>query len=123
MNVKAVIPAAGFGTRFLPCTKAIPKEMLPILDKPSIQYIIEEGILSGIKDFVVITSKNKSEIEDHFDLYPELEKTLLERKKEALLESIQKIIKTANFLYIRQKEQLGLGHAIWSARKAFSKDI
>jgi len=122
MNVKGIIPAAGFGTRFLPCTKAVPKEMLPIVDKPSLQYVIEEGISSGIKDFVVITSKNKLGIEDHFDLYQELEQTLLLRKKESLLDSINKIIKTTNFLYIRQKEQLGLGHAIWTARKAFGKE-
>ena len=121
-NIKAVIPAAGFGTRFLPSTKAIPKEMLPLLDKPSIQYIIEEGINSGLKDFVIITSKNKPGIENHFDHHPELENTLLLQKKEQLLSDLSKIIKTANFLYIRQKEQLGLGHAIWEARKAFHKE-
>jgi UTP--glucose-1-phosphate uridylyltransferase len=122
MKIKGIIPAAGFGTRFLPSTKAIPKEMLPILDKPSIQYVVEEGINSAIKDFVVVTSKNKASIEDHFDLYQELETILLLRKKEDLLTSINKILKTANFLYIRQTEQLGLGHAIWTARKAFSKE-
>ncbi|MCK4650554.1 UTP--glucose-1-phosphate uridylyltransferase GalU [Candidatus Babeliales bacterium] len=121
-NVKAIIPAAGFGTRFLPSTKTIPKELLPIIDKPSIHYIIEEGINSGIKDFVIITSKNKKNIEDYFDFYPELEDMLKTHKKEHLLSNISKIIKTANFLYIRQKEQLGLGHAIWTARKAFSKE-
>ncbi len=121
MKIKAVIPAAGFGTRFLPSTKVVPKEMLPIIDKPSIQYVVEEGIASGIQDFVVITSKNKTAIEDHFDYYKDLENTLVERNKEHLLSPLFKIIKDANFLYIRQKEQLGLGHAIWEARKAFSE--
>ncbi len=121
-SVKALIPAAGFGTRFLPATKSVPKEMLPIIDKPSIQYIIEEGVKSGIKDFVIVTEKNKKCIEDHFDFYPELEKNLQENKKDQLLEDVSKIIKTANFLYVRQKERLGLGHAVWSARHAFHKE-
>ena len=122
MKFKAIIPAAGFGTRFLPSTKAVPKEMLPIIDKPAIQYIVEEGLASGIKDFVVVTSKNKTEIEDHFDYYHELENTLAIRKKEDLLAQVSKIIKEVNFLYIRQKEQLGLGHAIWTAKSSFAKE-
>ncbi|MCF7799481.1 UTP--glucose-1-phosphate uridylyltransferase GalU [Candidatus Babeliales bacterium] len=117
--IKALIPAAGFGTRFLPATKAIPKEMLPIIDKPAIQYIIEEGIKSGIKDFVIVNGKNKKSIEDHFDTYLELEQKLKEGKKDKLLDDVFKIIESANFLYVRQKEQLGLGHAVWSARHAF----
>ena len=121
-EIKAIIPAAGFGTRFLPASKAVPKELLPILDKPSIQYIVEEGLASGIKDFVIVTGKNKKAIEDHFDLYPELEQALTANKKDHLLDSVSKIIKTANFLYVKQIEQLGLGHAIWSARKAFSDE-
>ena len=121
-GIKAIIPAAGFGTRFLPATKAVPKEMLPILNKPAIQYIIEEGINSGIKDFVLVTSRNKKALEDYFDLYPELEKLLQTKKKEDLLKSISSIIETANFLYIKQMEQLGLGHAIWAARKAFGNE-
>jgi UTP--glucose-1-phosphate uridylyltransferase len=121
-GIKAIIPAAGFGTRFLPATKAVPKEMLPILDKPAIQYIIEEGINSGIKDFVLVTSRNKKALEDYFDLYPELENLLQSKKKENLLKSISNIIETANFMYVKQMEQLGLGHAIWAARKAFSNE-
>ncbi|MFA5075351.1 MAG: UTP--glucose-1-phosphate uridylyltransferase GalU [Candidatus Babeliales bacterium] len=121
-EVKALIPAAGFGTRFLPATKAVPKEMLPIIDKPAIQYIVEEGLKSGIKDFVIVTGKNKKSIEDHFDPYLELEQKLKESKKDKLLEDVSKIIETANFLYVRQKEQLGLGHAVWSARHAFNKE-
>ena len=122
IEIKAIIPAAGHGTRFLPATKAFPKELLPVLDKPAIQYIVEEGINSGIKDFVIVTSKNKKNLEDHFDSFPELENLLLAKKKEFLLSDIQKIIKTANFLYTRQREQLGLGHAVWCARHAFSKE-
>ena len=121
-NIKAIIPAAGFGTRFLPATKAVPKELLPILDKPAIQYVIEEGLNSGIKDFVIVTAKNKKTIADHFDSYLELETTLKNNNKENLLSEITKIINTANFLYVRQIEQLGLGHAIWTARKAFHKE-
>ncbi len=122
IQVRAVIPAAGFGTRFLPATKAIPKELLPIIDKPAIQYSIEEGINSGIKDFVIVIGKNKTSIEDHFDSYLELETLLRTKKKEDLLSDITKIIKNANFMYVRQREQLGLGHAIWTARKAFHKE-
>ena len=105
-SIKAIIPAAGFGTRFLPATKAVPKEMLPILDKPAIQYIVEEGLNSGIKDFVIVTSRNKKPLEDYFDLYPELIELLQKRKKENLIKSVSSIIKTANFLYIKQMEHL-----------------
>lgn len=119
-EIKALIPAAGFGTRFLPASKSVPKEMLPIVDKPAIQYIVEEGAKSGIKNFVIVTGKNKKSIEDHFDSYLELETNLLINKKENLLDNLSKIIKTVNFLYVKQHEQLGLGHAVWTARHAFS---
>ena len=122
MNIKAIIPAGGLGTRFLPATKTTPKEMLPILDKPAIQYIVEEGIKSGLKTFIVVTGKNKSVIEDHFDTFPELEHFLKLRKKEELLEGISKIVAAANFIYVRQKEAMGLGHAVWTARHIVGKD-
>ena len=114
---KAVIPAAGLGTRFLPATKACPKEMLPIVDKPTIQYIIEEALASGIKDILIISSHNKQAIEDHFDRNPELELNLKEHGKTELLEQITAIA-DVNIHYIRQKEPKGLGHAILCA-KAF----
>ncbi|MBY0352917.1 UTP--glucose-1-phosphate uridylyltransferase GalU [Candidatus Babeliales bacterium] len=113
---KAIIPAGGLGTRFLPATKTSPKEMLPILDKPAIQYIAEEGIRSGIKNFVVVTGKNKNVIEDHFDTNPELESFLSARDKGHLLDEINKVVNAADFIYVRQKEPLGLGHAVWTAR-------
>ncbi|WP_338752821.1 UTP--glucose-1-phosphate uridylyltransferase GalU [Bacillus sp. FJAT-52991] len=113
---KAVIPAAGLGTRFLPATKAMPKEMLPIVDKPTIQYIIEEAVESGIEDIIIVTGKGKRAIEDHFDHHFELEQTLLEREKFELLEGVRKVSEMANIHYIRQKEPRGLGHAIWCAR-------
>lgn len=113
---KAIIPAAGLGTRFLPATKAMPKEMLPIVDKPTIQYIVEEAIASGIEDIIIVTGKGKRAIEDHFDHAFELEETLLKKGKTDMLDSV---LKTSNveIHYIRQKQPLGLGHAIWSARK------
>ncbi|GGG18928.1 UTP--glucose-1-phosphate uridylyltransferase GalU [Paenibacillus aceti] len=114
---KAIIPAAGLGTRFLPATKAMPKEMLPIVDKPTIQYIIEEAVESGIEDIIIVTGKAKRSIEDHFDNSFELEQTLLEKGKLELLEQVQLSSKLADIHYIRQKEPKGLGHAIWSARK------
>ena len=117
---KAVIPAAGLGTRFLPATKACPKEMLPIVDKPTIQYIIEEALASGIKDILVISGHNKRAIEDHFDRSPELELNLKEHGKTELLEQVQAIA-DINIHYIRQKEPKGLGHAILCA-KAFVGD-
>lgn len=114
---KAIIPAAGYGTRFLPATKAMPKEMLPIVDKPTIQYIVEEAIESGIEDIIIVTGKNKRAIEDHFDTSLELEQNLLEKNKKKLLELVQRVSNMADVHYIRQKEPLGLGHAIWCARK------
>lgn len=114
---KAIIPAAGLGTRFLPATKAMPKEMLPIVDKPTIQYIIEEAIESGIEDIIIVTGKGKRAIEDHFDSAPELEMNLLEKGKSDLLEKVQYSSNLANIHYIRQKEPKGLGHAVWCARK------
>ena len=122
MKIKAIIPAAGFGTRFLPTTKSVPKEMLPIVDKPAIQYIVEEGINSGIKDFVIVTSKNKKAIEDHFDSFSDLENTLKNTQKESILHDVNQIIEKSNFLFVRQREQLGLGHAIWTARSAFNDE-
>lgn len=114
---KAIIPAAGLGTRFLPATKAMPKEMLPIVDKPTIQYIVEEAIESGIEDIIIVTGKGKRAIEDHFDHSFELEQNLLEKGKIELLEAVQKSSKMADIHYIRQKEPKGLGHAVWCARK------
>lgn len=114
---KAIIPAAGLGTRFLPATKAMPKEMLPIVDKPTIQYIIEEAVESGIEDIIIVTGKGKRAIEDHFDHSFELEQNLLEKGKLELLDEVQKTSKLVDIHYIRQKEPLGLGHAIWCARK------
>ena len=113
---KAVIPAAGFGTRFLPATKAQPKEMLPIVDKPTIQYIIEEAIESGIEDIIIVTGRNKRAIEDHFDYSIELEMELKDKGKFELLEQVQKISNMVNIHYIRQKKPLGLGHAVNCAR-------
>jgi UTP--glucose-1-phosphate uridylyltransferase len=114
---KAIIPAAGLGTRFLPATKAMPKEMLPIVDKPTIQYIVEEAVDSGIEDIIIVTGKGKRAIEDHFDNYFELEHNLLEKDKLALLEEVRRSSEMANIHYIRQREPRGLGHAIWCARK------
>lgn len=122
MVTKAIIPAGGLGTRFLPATKTTPKEMFPILDKPAIQYIVEEGIKSGIKNYIIVTSKNKSVIEDHFDSYPELENYLDSRKKKDLIDGLTKIINSTNFIYVRQKEPLGLGHAIWSSKHVVGKE-
>ncbi|OEK52594.1 UTP--glucose-1-phosphate uridylyltransferase GalU [Staphylococcus equorum] len=114
---KAVIPAAGLGTRFLPATKAMPKEMLPILDKPTIQYIVEEAVAAGIEDIIIVTGKHKRAIEDHFDNQKELELILEEKGKHDLLDEVQHASNLANMFYVRQKEQKGLGHAIWSARQ------
>jgi UTP-glucose-1-phosphate uridylyltransferase len=112
---KAIIPAAGLGTRFLPATKAMPKEMLPIVDKPTIQYIVEEAIASGIEDIIIVTGKGKRAIEDHFDSAFELEHNLLEKGKLGLLEEVRKT-SNVEIHYIRQKEARGLGHAVWCAR-------
>lgn len=113
---KAVIPAAGFGTRFLPATKSQPKEMLPLINKPAIQYIVEEAIASGIEHILIITGRNKRSIEDHFDHSVELENILKDRGKWAQYKEVLEIAEMADIHFIRQKEQLGLGHAIHCAR-------
>jgi UTP--glucose-1-phosphate uridylyltransferase len=114
---KAIIPAAGLGTRFLPATKAMPKEMLPIVDKPTIQYIVEEAIESGIEDIIIVTGKGKRAIEDHFDHAFELEQNLFEKGKLDLLAKVERSSKLADIHYIRQKEPKGLGHAVNCAKK------
>lgn len=113
---KAIIPAAGLGTRFLPATKAQPKEMLPIVDKPTIQFIVEEAVESGIEDIIIVTGRSKRSIEDHFDKSIELELELQKKGKEDLLELTRNVSDLANIHYIRQKEPKGLGHAILTAR-------
>jgi UTP--glucose-1-phosphate uridylyltransferase len=113
---KAIIPAAGLGTRFLPATKAQPKEMLPIVDKPTIQYIVEEAISSGIEDIIIISGRSKRAIEDHFDKSYELEHELEDKGKNDLLKTVQDISNLADIHYIRQKEAKGLGHAIHCAK-------
>ena len=113
---KAIIPAAGLGTRFLPATKAQPKEMLPIVDKPTIQYIIEEAVASGIEEILIITGRNKSSIEDHFDKSIELEHQLQQNSNEDVLKMVKDISNMANIYFIRQKEPKGLGHAISCAK-------
>jgi UTP--glucose-1-phosphate uridylyltransferase len=113
---KAIIPAAGLGTRFLPATKALPKEMLPIVDKPTIQYIVEEAVASGIEEIIIITGRGKRSIEDHFDKSYELEDTLLRKSKLAILEEVQKISSMVNISYVRQREPKGLGDAILCAK-------
>lgn len=113
---KAVIPAAGLGTRFLPATKAQPKEMLPIVDKPTLQYIIEEAVSSGIEEILIITGRNKSSIENHFDRSVELELELERSEKWEMLKDVRKISEMVNIHYIRQKEPKGLGHAIYCAK-------
>lgn len=118
---KAVIPAAGLGTRFLPATKSLPKEMLPIVDKPIIQYIVEEAIDSGIEDILIITGRGKWSIVDYFDHSPELESHLESRGQMDILEKIKDLTNMANIHYIRQNKPLGLGHAIYSA-KSFVKN-
>ena len=113
---KAVIPAAGLGTRVLPATKSIPKEMLPIVDKPAIHYIVEEAVKSGITDILIITSRAKSSVEDYFDRSPELETKLLNSKKTELYNEMLDIAHMANVQFVRQQEPLGLGHAILCAK-------
>ncbi len=117
---KAILPAGGLGTRFLPATKASPKEMLPIVDKPMIQYAVEEAQACGIEEFIIITGKNKRAIEDHFDSAFKLEESLKKSGKKRLLEEINRL-NHLNFAYIRQRERSGLGHAILCA-KPFVKD-
>ena len=113
---KAVFPAAGLGTRFLPATKAQPKEMLPLVDKPVILYVVEEAIASGIENIIIVTGRGKNAIEDHFDVSFELERTLADRGKMDLLKQVRSISDLVQVSYIRQKEPLGLGHAILVAR-------
>ncbi len=113
---KAIFPAAGLGTRFLPATKAQPKEMLPLVDKPVIQYVIEEAMASGIESIIIVTGRGKNAIEDHFDVSFELEKILESRGKTELLEQVRSISNMVSLAYVRQKEALGLGHAILAAR-------
>ncbi len=119
---KAVIPAAGLGTRFLPATKAIPKEMIPIIDKPMIQYIVEECLMAGIKDIVLVTARGKGAILDHFDYSFEVEETLRVKGKDELLETARSVSRMANIISVRQKEPLGLGHAILCAKRAVGNE-
>jgi UTP--glucose-1-phosphate uridylyltransferase len=119
---KAVIPAAGWGTRLLPATKAQPKEMLPIVDKPSIQYIVEEAVAAGIEDILIITSKDKQSIEDHFDKSQALEEALKKQGKTELLEMVEDISEMITIHSVRQKEQKGLGHAIYCAKTFVGDD-
>jgi UTP--glucose-1-phosphate uridylyltransferase len=119
---KAVIPVAGFGTRFLPATKSTPKEMLPIVDKPIIQFIVEEAVNSGIETIIFITGRHKRAIEDYFDYTPELEFTLKKGGKEEYVDKIREISNLADFVYVRQKEQLGLGHAILCAESVIGNE-
>lgn len=119
---KAIIPVAGFGTRFLPATKAQPKEMLTLVDKPVIQYIVEEAVESGITDIILITGQNKRAIEDHFDRNFELEYRLRQKGKKELLKEIDRIANLANFYYVRQKTPLGDGHAVLQARDLVAPD-
>ncbi|OJI06533.1 UTP--glucose-1-phosphate uridylyltransferase [bacterium CG10_46_32] len=119
---KAIIPVAGFGTRFLPATKAQPKEMLTLVDKPVIQYIVEEAVASGITDIILVTGQNKRAIEDHFDRNFELEYRLKQKGKKELLEEIERISSLANFYYVRQKTPLGDGHAVLQAKDLIGPD-
>jgi len=119
---KAVIPAAGYGTRLLPASKAIPKEMIPIVDRPTIQYVIEEAIEAGIEEVLIITSKNKQEIEDHFDRDLELEMVLKEKEKYDIKKEVDRISNMIDIHYVRQKEQKGLGHAISCAETFVGND-
>ena len=119
---KAVIPAAGFGTRFLPATKAVPKELLPIVDKPTIQYIMEEVVQAGIEEVILITGREKGSIEDHFDISVELENHLKKKGRGDLLKIVQDIAEMVTLVSVRQKEPLGLGHAILCAKKAVGEE-
>src|SRR6185312_5861827 len=114
---KAVFPAAGLGTRFLPATKASPKEMLPLVDKPLIQYGVEEAIQSGLQNMIIVTSRGKAAIEDHFDASYELEDLLEARKKPELLSLVRSVSNMVDVAYVRQKQALGLGHAVLQARE------
>ncbi|MBF8306135.1 MAG: UDP-glucose pyrophosphorylase [Acidobacteria bacterium] len=119
---KAVFPAAGLGTRFLPATKAQPKEMLPLVDKPIIQYAVEEALASGIETIIIVTGRGKSAIEDHFDVSYELEKILEERGRHDLLAIVRQVSDLIHISYVRQKEALGLGHAILMAREMVGEE-
>ena len=119
---KAILPVAGFGTRFLPATKAQPKEMLPVVDKPVIQYLVEEAVASGIEEIIFVTGRGKRAIEDHFDHSFELEYNLVEKGKKGLLKEVQKISILANFAYVRQPQPLGDGHAILCAKKLVNNE-
>lgn len=119
---KAVFPAAGYGTRFLPATKAMPKEMLPIVDKPVIQYLVEEAVASGIEEIIIVTGRGKRAIEDHFDYSFELEHTLVEKNKPEMLEKIRKVSELAKFVYVRQPMPLGDGHAILCAKEVVGNE-
>lgn len=119
---KAVFPAAGLGTRFLPATKVSPKEMLSLVDKPLIQYVVEEAVSSGIEEVVLVTGRGKRAIEDHFDVAFELEEDLKAKGKHKLLSEVQKIAELVTFCYIRQKKALGLGHAVLTAKRVVSND-
>ena len=113
---KAVIPAAGLGTRVLPATKAVPKEMLPLADKPAIQYIVEEAVASGVEHITIVTSRSKRAIEDHFDVSPELEAALLRKGDRARLDELARIEGMARLSFVRQRRALGLGHAVLVAK-------
>ena len=119
---RALFPAAGLGTRFLPATKAQPKEMLPLVDKPIIQYAVEEAVASGIENLVIVTGRGKNSIEDHFDVAFELEAILGERGKSHLLNLVRSVADTVPISYIRQKEALGLGHAVLTARDLMNNE-
>ena len=119
---KAVFPAAGFGTRFLPATKAMPKEMLPLVDKPLIQYVVEEAVSSGIEEVVLVTGRGKRAIEDHFDVAFELEEELKAKGKHKILNEVQRIADLVTFCYIRQKKALGLGHAVLTAKRVVGNE-
>ena len=114
---KAVIPAAGLGTRMLPATKTVPKEMLPLVDKPAIQYLIEEAAAAGIEDVLIVTNRAKSAMDDYFDYYPELETRLNQAGKDRERAEVRRAADLANIFYVRQKETRGLGHAIWRAKR------
>src|SRR5690349_20699526 len=113
---KAVLPVAGLGTRVLPASKVIPKEMLPLVDKPTLQYIVEEAVAAGIEEIIFVTSRSKRSIEDHFDAFPELEAVLAKKGKKRELEELRRIERMASYVAVRQPEPLGLGHAILCAK-------
>src|SRR5512140_1355751 len=119
---KAVFPVAGLGTRFLPATKSSPKEMLPLIDKPLVQYVVEEAVASGIEQILFVTGRSKRAIEDHFDIAFELEALLYEKGKDAELSQVREIAEMVNIFYVRQKQALGLGHAILCAREFIGDD-